>query len=72
MVASSLNFFGAAISLLSSNNNVITPLYYTAMATSFLYMSSNAVKIYQIRQSNVEAEMERRAATLQEVTVQTR
>ena len=63
-IASSLNLFGAAISLMISDKDRTTPLFYTAMCTSAIYMASNATKIYQIRQQNVlsfeEKELARR------------
>ena len=65
LLAWSLNFFGpitAMIAVPSSRNN---PFFYTAMATSSIYMISNGLKLYQELSKPIE-----RPVFLQEIIVQ--
>jgi len=76
MFASSLNLCGALTSLIVSSKDRGNPFYYTAMATSAIYIASNAVKVAQVYQKNkqsfVDAELARREenSKLTEIIIQ--
>lgn len=65
LLASSLNFFGAIAAMIAVPSSRNNPFFYTAMATSSIYMISNGLKLYQELSKPKE-----RPAFLQEITVQ--
>lgn len=55
LAASSLNFFGAISAMIAVPSSRSNPFFYTAMATSLIYMLSNGIKVAQEFRQNRNA-----------------